>query len=396
MYTIGQLAEIAGVSPKALRIYEKKGLLKPERDAGNKYRKYGEAAMFALQKILMLKFLGFSLEQIRVFMEQNEGSSLEESFVEQRRLLEQKKRQMETAISCIDMAICECRKDQLDMDELFLELKMIQKNRQQDEMVWELVKYSSEADDWNCFVFSQADLRPGQRILDAGAGWGGLWRKNWRRIPENVAITCVDKKNTWADTFESDIREMEKAGRQPKGRFSFMWGDMEKIEFEESYDRIFLNHTASYIKDGDRMLQRFSDCLADEGRFICTWGGSRMYEQFLAWFREYGKGVSELEKRERRYILWLQEWEERLRRIFPAVEKKTYGIELRFEQPEECYSFMMQYSRELQSVLEKEKDTFLSFLERKADDTGVIRLQKDTLLYRCQKKVVDSLKKHTD
>lgn len=385
MYTIGQLAEIAGVSPKALRIYEKKGLLKPERDAGNHYRKYGEAAVFTLQKIRMFRFLGFSLGEIQVMIEETKESSLEESFIEQKRLLEQKKRQMETAISCIDKAICECRVGQLNMDELFWKMKMIQKNRQADEMVWELIKYSSEAEDWNCFVFSQADLCSGQRILDAGAGWGGLWRKNWERIPENVAITCVDRRNTWADTFALDIREMERTGQQPKGRFSFVWGDMEKIDFGGPYDRIFLNHTAFYLKDGDRMVQRFSDCLADDGSFICTWGGSRLYDQLVSWFREYGSDISELEKRERKYVGWRREWEERIHRIFPVVKKKTYGIELRFERPEDYISFMMQYNKEFQSVLENEKESFARFLQRMADDTGVICVEKDTLLYCCEK-----------
>lgn len=385
MYTIGQLAELAGVSPKALRIYEKKGLLKPERDAGNHYRKYGEAAVFTLQKILMFRFLGFSLEEIRGMIEEDKESGLEESFIKQKRLLEQKKRQMETAISCIDKAICECREDQLDMDELFRKLKMIQRNRQADEMVWELTKYSSEAEDWNYFVFSQADLCSGQRILDAGAGWGGLWRKNWERIPENVAITCVDRKNTWADTFALDIREMEKTGQQPTGRFSFVWGDMEKIDFGGPYDRIFLNHTAAYLKDGDRTLQRFSDCLTEDGRFICTWGGGRLYDQFVAWFREYGSGMSELEKRERKYVCWRQKWEDRLHKIFPIVKKKTYEIELRFERPEDCVSFMVQYNKELQSVLEKDKESFARFLQGMADDSGVICVEKDTLLYCCEK-----------
>lgn len=385
MYTIGQLAEIAGVSPKALRIYEKKGLLKPERDAGNHYRKYGEAAVFTLQKIRMFRFLGFSLDEIRVMIEEDKESSLEESFIKQKRLLEQKKRQMETAISCIDKAICECRVNQLNMDEFFRKMKMIQKNRQADEMVWELAKYSSEAEDWNCFVFSQADLRSGQRILDAGAGWGGLWRKNWKRIPENVAITCVDKKNTWADTFAQDIREMEKTGRQPKGRFSFVWGDMEKIDLGGPYDRIFLNHTAFYLKDSDWTLQRFADCLAEDGRFICTWGGSLLHVQLLKWFREYGRGISEFEKKERKYVCLRQEWDERLHKIFPAVKKKIYTIKLRFERPEDCLSFMAQYNKELQSVLEKEKEKFMRFLQGITDDSGVICMEKDTLLYCCEK-----------
>ncbi|MCH5266551.1 MAG: MerR family transcriptional regulator [Lachnospiraceae bacterium] len=389
MYTIGQLAEIAGISPKALRLYEKKGLLRPKRGSTNQYRLYDEEAKTVLQKIMMLRFLGFSLEQIKEFLEENQDTGLEKSFVEQRRLLEQKKKQLETVISCMDKAIWECRENRLDMDELMKSMKDILKNRHADEMVWELTKYSDKAADWNCFVFDEADVQPGQRILDAGAGWGGLWRKNWERIPENVAVTCIDRHNTWADTFEADIKEMEEKGQQPIGRFSFCFGDMEQMELGSGYDRIFFNHTASFMKEGEKMLHRFSDSLNPDGVFICTWGGGMVYEQLAEWFREYGEGIREIEKVENKFFTWIREWEEWLNHVFSQVEKKLYNIELIFEQPEDCLSFILQLSRGLESVLEKDKRGFLAFLQEKADSGGRIRLKKDTCLYRCQKKSED-------
>lgn len=88
MYTIGQLAELSGLSAKALRIYEERGLLYPERDPENQYRVYGEKEKLALQKIVMLQFLGFSLEKIKAFLDESESADLEESFLEQKRLLE--------------------------------------------------------------------------------------------------------------------------------------------------------------------------------------------------------------------------------------------------------------------------------------------------------------------
>lgn len=49
-YTIGQLAKLAGISAKTLRIYERKGLLTPERNLDNNYRTYGEEAVKTLEK----------------------------------------------------------------------------------------------------------------------------------------------------------------------------------------------------------------------------------------------------------------------------------------------------------------------------------------------------------
>ena len=53
-YTIGQLAKLAGVSTKTLRVYERKSLLLPERNGENDYRIYGEEAVKTLEKIQLI------------------------------------------------------------------------------------------------------------------------------------------------------------------------------------------------------------------------------------------------------------------------------------------------------------------------------------------------------
>jgi DNA-binding transcriptional MerR regulator len=61
---IGQIAERSGVSAKALRLYEQRGLLNPcaHSDAG--YRLYGPDALQRLMQIVVLKRSGFTLAQI--------------------------------------------------------------------------------------------------------------------------------------------------------------------------------------------------------------------------------------------------------------------------------------------------------------------------------------------
>jgi MerR family transcriptional regulator, copper efflux regulator len=61
---IGELAELAGVTPRTLRYYEDLGLLGPNERAGHGFRYYTEAELHRLKKIDMLKQLGLSLEEI--------------------------------------------------------------------------------------------------------------------------------------------------------------------------------------------------------------------------------------------------------------------------------------------------------------------------------------------
>ncbi|MFJ4187581.1 MerR family transcriptional regulator [Kitasatospora sp. NPDC089509] len=65
---IGELAERAGTTTRALRYYEQLGLL-PARRAGNGYRAYGEEDLRLLREIRMLQDFGFGLEETRPFVE---------------------------------------------------------------------------------------------------------------------------------------------------------------------------------------------------------------------------------------------------------------------------------------------------------------------------------------
>lgn len=63
-YTVKALADLSGVTPRALRWYDKTGLLRPERTTPAGYRIYGPRQVDRLQQILFYRALGLSLEEI--------------------------------------------------------------------------------------------------------------------------------------------------------------------------------------------------------------------------------------------------------------------------------------------------------------------------------------------
>jgi DNA-binding transcriptional MerR regulator len=65
---IGELAERAGTSPRALRYYEQQGLL-PARRTANGYRDYDEVDLRLVREIRSLLEIGFNLEETRPFVE---------------------------------------------------------------------------------------------------------------------------------------------------------------------------------------------------------------------------------------------------------------------------------------------------------------------------------------
>jgi DNA-binding transcriptional MerR regulator len=65
MLNIGEFARLGQVSPRMLRHYDQLGLLRPERvDPETGYRSYGVHQLARLHRLLALRDLGFTLEQI--------------------------------------------------------------------------------------------------------------------------------------------------------------------------------------------------------------------------------------------------------------------------------------------------------------------------------------------
>lgn len=63
-YKIGDVARILGISTDLLRYYEKKGVVKPEKNEHNDYRYYDSWDINFLMDCLWFKNYGFSIEQI--------------------------------------------------------------------------------------------------------------------------------------------------------------------------------------------------------------------------------------------------------------------------------------------------------------------------------------------
>ncbi|HRL10575.1 MAG TPA: MerR family transcriptional regulator [Aggregatilineales bacterium] len=65
MYTVKQVAELAGVSVRTLHYYDEIGLLTPSEVRPNGYRYYDDDALLRLQQILFYREIGFELQQIK-------------------------------------------------------------------------------------------------------------------------------------------------------------------------------------------------------------------------------------------------------------------------------------------------------------------------------------------
>jgi MerR family transcriptional regulator, heat shock protein HspR len=68
VYIISVAAELAGVHPQTLRIYERKGLVHPKRTSGNT-RRYSDRDIELLRQIQELTQLGINLAGVKLIIE---------------------------------------------------------------------------------------------------------------------------------------------------------------------------------------------------------------------------------------------------------------------------------------------------------------------------------------
>src|ERR1700742_1600456 len=99
-YTIGELSREFGVTLRALRFYENKGLISPQRDGLSRLYSKGDRTRLAL--ILKGKKLGFTLGEIRQMIAVEEGEAdsdtltlSREKCLEQIELLKRQKEEVE-------------------------------------------------------------------------------------------------------------------------------------------------------------------------------------------------------------------------------------------------------------------------------------------------------------
>lgn len=103
-YSIGDFAKKTGITIRTLHYYDEMNLLKPAfiTDAGRRY--YSDESIIQLQKIVTLKFLGYSLEKIHKLIYLNDWD-LKESLQFQKQEMLQKREQIDRVIRALDHAL---------------------------------------------------------------------------------------------------------------------------------------------------------------------------------------------------------------------------------------------------------------------------------------------------
>jgi DNA-binding transcriptional MerR regulator len=103
MFQAREFARLSGVTVRTLHHYDRLGLLKPSRYTGAGFRLYSEGDFARLEQIVALKFIGFSLNEIKNILKR--GTTDWATTLHQQRLaIEEKRDRLELAVNAIQRA----------------------------------------------------------------------------------------------------------------------------------------------------------------------------------------------------------------------------------------------------------------------------------------------------
>ena len=142
LFKARKFAELTGVTVRALHHYDRLGLLKPSRYSRAGYRLYRESDVARLEQIVALKFIGFSLNEIKKIL--SRGSvDLATTLRQQREAITEKRNRLELAVQAIQRAEYVVATSKDPGWETFF--KIIEVINMQTDMNWSKKYYSEEA-----------------------------------------------------------------------------------------------------------------------------------------------------------------------------------------------------------------------------------------------------------
>lgn len=345
VYTSGQFAAKANVTLRMLRYYDKMDLLKPSMHRASGARLYTDADFLRLQQILLLKYLGFSLSDIReLTLGPSNPRVLKESLQIQKRLLLEKQEELTSMIHAVDeTADALEQKGTIDWNDL---LHLIHLSEEESELKSQYQNasninarialhrdYSTNQEGWFHWLFQFLSLSSGMRILELGCGNGDLWTENLKQIPKDVSIVL-------SDSSEGMVHEVQrKLGNDD--RFSFGVFDMDHIPFEDSsFDAVIANHVLFYSLAIDATLQEICRVMKPQATFFCSTYGHNHMKEITQLVQRFNPEIR-LSSDALYEVFGLENGEEILSSVFSLVSCHRYKDSIWLNEAEPLISYIL-------------------------------------------------------
>jgi hypothetical protein len=371
-YSSGEFARMAGVTLRTIRYYDKQNILKPSLVSEAGARFYTDEDFARLQQILLLKYLGFSLDDIReMTVADSDYHFMLDSLKIQLKLVQDRIEQMqlvEQAIKDTTESIQEEHTvDWSRMLNLIHLTGMEQSLKNQYQNASNISSrislhslYAQNPKGWFPWIYEQCQIQTGMKILEVGCGDGTLWVQNKERLPADIQVTLTDVS-------EGMLRDARRALGTEEARFDFQVMDCQQIPYpENTFDLVVANHVLFYCDDLQTALAEIRRILKPEGRLVCSTYGNDHMKEVSELVQEFDEHI--VLAADKLYEKFGREnGAEILNSYFSDIEWRTYEDCLIVPGPEPLISYILScHGNQGQYIPERYRE-FFSYVKKKTD-----------------------------
>ncbi|MDF2802984.1 MAG: transcriptional regulator, MerR family [Anaerocolumna sp.] len=388
-YKSGEFAKKADVSIRTIRFYDKQGLLKPTfvNEAG--YRFYSHQDFIKLQKILTLKSLGFSLEEIKNLTLGDNNKDLMQSLDLQLNLVRNKIQHLEYVETSLKEAKEHLYENtQVNWDQIIhlihitnMEKDIVDqyKNSSNTKIRISLHKdYGTNPEGWFQWNYNQYHINSTSKVLELGCGNGELWKVNEEQLSSKTSILL-------SDISLGMLKDAKENLKYAKCNLRYQQFDCHKIPLREDFfDIIIANHMIFYLKERDKFYQEIQRVLKRDGYFYCSTYGKDHMKEITALVKEFDSGIS-LSEVYLFEIFGLENGKDELTSYFSLVELSLYEDYLIVDNPEALLDYILSCHGNQHEHLKNRYVEFKDFLTKRIQHEGFIKITKSAGTFKCQK-----------
>ncbi len=390
-YTIGEFGKISGVSSKTIRFYDEKGLLKPVGYSEAGYRYYDESSFVTLQRILLLRYLGMSLEQIRETV-CNSTLSLEESLQEQKKLLNEKKRHLDRVIDAVDkVQTAEAGKTWENLLEAIRILEvsdMIIKQYRNDDNLnrrINLHNYSTGKKPWADWVLENLELSEGMEILCLGCGNAANLVAMAEHLPRNLTFLLTDYSEGMLEKAKDNLATKRDIFEEKNIKISYQVADANCLALLGSFDRITANHMLYHVEKRQELFRKVKQLLKPDGMFCATTIGDTHMQELHDFVERFDAKI-EVPFHRISCGFRLENGREQLQTVFDNIECVICDSDLLVDAAEPVYEYVFSYPGNASELIKNRKEEFIFKVEEIIERDGAFYIHKSTGMFRCRVK----------